>query len=157
AQAGRPPGGAVPLGYRYTGGAFEVVPEEAALVQQIFTMYTKDAMSINAIAKHLTSLRIPTHRDRRRIGPQRKLGAGVWHPASLHDLLTNETYIGTLYYGKTERMASTTHPDKKTTWRRKPKEEWIAIAVPPIIDAALFAAAQDQRERNARLSRRNRK
>src|SRR5262249_32994056 len=66
-------------------------------------------------------------------------------------------YIGTLYYGKTERMASTTHPDKKTTWRRKPEEEWIAIAVPPIIDAALFAAAQDQREQNARLSRRNRK
>jgi site-specific DNA recombinase len=75
----------------------------------------------------------------------------------LHDLLTSETYIGTLYYGKTERIASANNPDKKTTWRLKPKEEWIPIPVPAIIDQSTFVAAQHQRDRNAQTSRRNRK
>jgi site-specific DNA recombinase len=122
AQAGHVPGGAVPLGYRYVrnehGKTYEIDPEEATLVQHIFEMYTKEGLSINAIAQHLTRAGVPTHRDRRGIGPARKLNAGVWHPASLHDLLTSETYIGTLYYGKTERISSATNPDKKTTYCR---------------------------------------
>lgn len=161
AQAGHVPGGAVPLGYRSVrsekGGTYEIDPEEAALVHRIFQMYVQEGLSINAIAQQLTRARVPTHRDRRGIGPQRKLNAGVWHPASLHDLLTSETYMGTLYYGKRERTASPNNPDKKTAWRVKPKDEWIAIAVPPIIDEDTFHAAQRQRERNAQNSRRNRK
>ena len=117
AQSGRPPGGAVPLGYRYvrtkTSASYEIDPEEAAVVQRIFQMYVQEELSINAIAQELTRARIPTHRDRRGIGPARKLNPGVWHPASLYDLLTNETYIGTLYYGKTERLASPKNPKKR--------------------------------------------
>ena len=69
---------------------------------------------------------------------------------------TSETYIGTLYYGKTERIASHTNPDHKTWWRLKPKDEWIAIPVPAIIDDTTWQAAQLRREQNARTSPRNR-
>ena len=38
-----------------------------------------------------------------------------------------------------------------------PRETWIPIAVPPIIDSATFEAAQVQLQRNKRLAKRNRK
>ena len=56
-----------------------------------------------------------------------------------------------------ENYASPNNPDKKTRHRLKPKEEWLAIPVPPIIDQETFAAAQVQTQHNACMSRRNRK
>ena len=126
-------------------------------MQRIFQMYTKEGLSINAIAQLLTRTGVPTHCERRGIGPRRKLSTGGWHPSALHDMLTNETYIGTLYYGKRERKASPNNPDRKTAWRRKPKEEWISIAVPAIIDQETFHATQARFKHNAQNSRRNRK
>lgn len=157
AKAGRPPGGRVPLGYRSTGTVYEIHPEEAALVEQIFRHYVYDGLSLNAIAKRLTLQRVPTQRDRREGGPKRKLASCVWHTTSLQLILTNETYIGTMYWGKNENIAGKKNPDKRTRVRRRPKEEWIPLAVPPIITSELFAQAQQQRKRNAQMSRRNRK
>jgi site-specific DNA recombinase len=114
-------------------------------------------LSMNAIAKQLTSERVPTQRDRRARGPARKLGAGTWHPSSLFALLTNRTYTGVQYYGKTENATSPTNPDKKTRHRMKQTEDWLAIAVPPLIDQDTFEAAQTRMQHNARMSRRNRK
>ncbi|HEY5864682.1 MAG TPA: recombinase family protein, partial [Candidatus Tectomicrobia bacterium] len=162
AKSGRPPGGFVTLGYRYVRTEtelphYEIVPEEAALVRRIVDMYVKEGLPMNAIAKQLTCERIPTHRDRRGVGPQRKLAPGIWSPASVQRILTNETYTGTLYYNKNEHMESKADPGKKTRWRLRPKEEWIAIEVPRILPQELFDAAQRQRGQNARTSRRNRK
>src|SRR5215468_7066003 len=56
-----------------------------------------------------------------------------------------------------ERYSRSNNPDKKTRHRLKPKEEWLAIPVPPIIDQETFRAAQIQKQHNARMSRRNRK
>jgi site-specific DNA recombinase len=56
-----------------------------------------------------------------------------------------------------ENYAGPNNPDKKTRHRLKPKEEWLAIPVPPIIDQETFRAAQIQKQHNARMSRRNRK
>jgi len=80
-----------------------------------------------------------------------------WPPGSLHEILRNETYVGTMYYGKTERLPGLSNPDKKTRWRWKPKADWMAVAVPAIIDQATFDAAQAQRRSNAQHSRRNRR
>jgi len=162
AKEGFVPGGVVPLGYDYvrlgTKGAYYVInQEEATLVQRIFQMYVYSGLSMNAIARQLTSERIPTQRDRRARGPVRKLGAGTWHPSSLFALLTNQTYTGVQYYGKTGNSYSLNNPDKKTRHRLKEKETWLAIAVPPLIDQDLFDAAQIRMQHNARMSRRNRK
>jgi site-specific DNA recombinase len=62
-----------------------------------------------------------------------------------------------MYDGKTQRLPGKSNPDKKTRHRRVPQEEWIAVAVPPIIDRETFAAAQDQLVRNRKRSTRNRK
>lgn len=34
-----------------------------------------------------------------------------------------------------------------------PHEEWITVAVPPLVDAALFAAVQEQLQENQRHAR----
>src|SRR5262249_43379823 len=44
----------------------------------------------------------------------------------------------------------------KTRWRKVPPDEWIPIAVPPIIDTATFERAQAQLKRQQQQSRRNR-
>ena len=162
AKEGFVPSVNVPLGYEYvrleTKGAHYVInQDEASLVQRIFQMYVQSGVSINAIAQQLTRERIPTQSDRRARCRARKMSAETWQPSSIFLMLTNETYIGTLYYGKTESSYSPHNPDKKTTHRLKPREEWIAIPVPPIIDPVTFAAAQRRMQDNAQMSKRNRK
>jgi len=76
AQAGKAPGGTVPLGYRYQNGRYDIDENEARLVRRIFAMYVKEGLSINAIVKRLTEERVPTHADRRQ-RRQKKLGVGI--------------------------------------------------------------------------------
>jgi site-specific DNA recombinase len=165
AQAGNPWGGRVPLGYRYVniprascesctqrpqpatgvrGGHWEVDEAEAALVRRIFTMCLS-GMSTYAIALQLSRERILTRGNGRRI-----LKPGIWQASSVHRMLTNEAYAGRTYFGKYKRTS-------KTTQRLRPREEWIAIQVPSILDEATFQAAQAQLARNRELSPRNKK
>ena len=58
AKKGYPPAGVIPLGYRYIkhngkGGHYDIAPEEALLVQDIFRWYVQDGQSMHAIAVRL--------------------------------------------------------------------------------------------------------
>jgi hypothetical protein len=155
AQVGKVPGGAVPLGYTYSDGRYEIDKAEAMLVREIFRLYVKEGFSANAIAEQLTGRRVPTQRDRR--GGKRTFPRGVWHASVILHTLTSEVYIGKMFYGKTEHIASAKNPDVKTRWRKRPREEWIVIPVPSIVDDDTFALAQSRRITNAQQSARNRK
>ena len=72
-------------------------------------------------------------------------------------ILTSETYVGRMYYGKRESLPRPTDSDKRSPNRWRPKEEWVLINVPSIIEESTFAAAQAQAQRNAQNSRRNRR
>ncbi len=148
AKAGNPWGGQVPLGYRAVRephkARWEIVEEEAALVRRIFTMCLS-GMSTYAIALQLSRARVLTRGNGRRI-----LQAGIWQASSVHRILANEAYAGRTYWNKYERTS-------KTTRRLRPREEWVAIAVPAIVDEATFQAAQRQLARNRELSPRNKK
>jgi site-specific DNA recombinase len=157
AQAGHAPYGRRTLGYLYVkhadkGAHYEVHPDEAALVQRIFRLCVEGGYSTYAIAALLTREGVPTSMDQRRA-----LQAPGWHTSTIASILHNTAYIGTLYDGKTQRLPGRCNPDKKTRSRRVPQEEWIPIAVPPIIDPAMFEAAHTQLQRNKRLAKRNRK
>jgi site-specific DNA recombinase len=65
-------------------------------------------------------------------------------------MLNNSTYAGRAYWNK--RAAVT-----PTTRRLRPREEWIEITVPAIIEEELFQQVQQRLELNKVLSRRNRK
>jgi site-specific DNA recombinase len=157
AQAGHVPGGRRTFGYVYVkhaskGAHYEVDPEEAALVERIFRLYAEGGHSLLTLAALLTCEGVKTPKDR-----FRTLGVRVWHSSTLANMLRNTAYIGTLYDGKTQRAPGLKDPDKKTRSLRQPREEWIAIAVPPIVDPQLFAAAQAQLVQNKAHAKRNRK
>ena len=69
-------------GYKKRDGELEIVPEEAEIVNKIFTMYIEGA-SIGQIVKHLTSIGIksPSGKDR-------------WYNRTVDEILSNEKYVG---------------------------------------------------------------
>jgi site-specific DNA recombinase len=153
-RAGNPPYGRRPFGYLYVkhaaparGAHYEVCHDEAAVVKRIFKLYTQEGVSRDHIAALLTEEGVPT-----------PTGQGKpWHPSTVGVILQNEAYIGTLYDGKTQNVPGKRNPDRHTRHRHVPREEWIAVACPAIIDRATFEAAQALRARNKNESKRNRK
>ena len=67
-----------------------------------------------------------------------------------HHILNNTAYIGRLYYGKYQRITG-----KTIHAGAPPRAEWTEVPVPPIVDQALFDAAQAQLAHKAWTSRRN--
>lgn len=76
--------GRPPYGYRNgEDGALEVVREEAAVVELVFRLYTKDRMGMRLIVQHLNERGITTRRGKN------------WNVVSARDILKNTVYIGT--------------------------------------------------------------
>ena len=154
-----------PYGYRIVSEPhkawFEVDEQEAENVRTIFGWYlngdgVNPPMSINAIAKRLTALGVPTRGDRHT--HVRKLhGRGVWQRTMIVHILTNETYIGTWYFGKTKMIDDGVPRKPKPKCGlgkqvRRDREEWIPVEVPSIIDTKTFARAQKRKEEMKKLS-----
>ena len=142
-----------PLGYRnvITNGraALEIAEPEADTVRLIFQLFLKGdgdggPMSINALAKYLTELEIPTYADLRGKSDCTKKTMsrrGQWQRSSVWRVLTNETYSGVWRYGRRGWLES----------------DWIPIKVPAIVDRETFDAARARCERNKREAPRNRR
>lgn len=76
--------GRPPYGYRNgDDGVFEIVKDEAAVVELIFRLYTSEDMGMRLIVQHLNGRGIPTRRG------------GNWNVVSIRDLLKNPVYMGT--------------------------------------------------------------
>jgi site-specific DNA recombinase len=154
-RAGHPWGGAAPLGYRRIvephAGRWEIDEQEAALVRRIFSMCLS-GMATRAIARVLTLERIPTpvDRDPKRTGVTKRWPVGVWAHQTVRGILRNEAYAGQASWGKRENLT-------KTVRRYRPHSEWLSFAVPPIVDAATFEAAQQSLSRHKAIATRNRK
>ena len=138
------------------GAYYAVCDEEAAVVQRIFAWYVTDGLSQEAIARRLTEDGIPTPGERRP-GTAYRLEIRLWHQSAVAQILTNESYVGTLYYGKKTRIEGLADTNHKTRYKRLDREHWLSVAVPPIITQDVFDAAQAQIRRNAQQSERNRK
>ena len=149
AHEGLTPGGRLLYGYTAVEGAFLVVPEEAALIQRIYTLYL-DGYSTLSIAALLTDEGIPVP------GPRQNDAPTFWHASTIANILHQKAYLGTAHYGKSARIASTTNPDRKTRARRTDTSAWIPMDVSAIIDQATFDAAQLQATRNRSVRRHNR-
>src|SRR5216683_1557475 len=144
---------AVPFGYvripRRDGVAAHLEIEEsgAVIVRRIFDDYVKRSLTVRQIAKQLTLERIPTPRK-----------ASEWCGSLIDHVLRSETYIGTYYYNRHQYL-----PIEGVYGRRqqryqvtlRPREEWIPISVPPLIDLATFQAAAGRAKHNEIFSPRN--
>ena len=148
-----------PYGYRYIakqdGGGqarYEVVPEHARVVEQIFTWVGLDRCPLAEVSRRL-----------RNAGVRTRTGKAVWSRTALWGMLRNPAYKGEATFGKPTvpparkqlrpGRGRPEHPRR----RRPPPDpeagEPITISVPAIVDAGLFAAVQDQFEENRARSR----
>ncbi len=108
----------------------EIVEPEAEIVRAIFDAYVEQGRSIRQISLDLL--------DRGIASPT---GKPVWGTSTITRLLNNEAYIGTVYYNRRESLEGNGPRGarhRKTRHRERPREEWIAIPVPAIIDRDTF-------------------
>jgi len=146
-----------PYGYHYvkksdtSAAYYEVVDSEAAVVRLVYEAYTRQGLSINAIARMLNEHDIPTRTETAR-----------WERSTVWGMLRNPAYQGRACFGKTEIC-----PRQRITRRlrqrqglatcnsanhERPRQDWIEIAVPALINEETFALAQEQLEQNKRHS-----
>src|SRR5271157_2137891 len=146
-----------PYGYRYvkksdTAAAYyEVVESEAAVVRQVYEVYTQQGLSINAIARMLNERQVPTRTETTR-----------WERSTVWGLLRNPAYRGRACYGKTELRPRQriTRPlrqrnglaSRDSANHERPRQDWIEIAVPALVSEETFALAQEQLEQNKQHS-----
>ena len=120
-----------PYGYRrqprdaHGPARLEVFEPEAAIVRRIFDDYVHGGHSLREIIRRLAADQVPppTGRDR------------LWRPSTLSKLLRNEAYIGRIYVNRTEAVPDP-RPGRRSRQVPRPREDWITIAVPAIIDDA---------------------
>ena len=143
AKQGRVPMGGLPYGYRIgDGGRPEVVEEQAEIVRRIFHMYVHEGMGSTSIAVQLTDEGIPT-----------QTGKLLWRQSYIHYVLANATYTGTWVYGKT-RVISTDYGTKEYD---QPRDTWIEVPVPPLVDEETWERAQKLKKQRSRGAKRNTK
>lgn len=82
AKEGKPLGRR-PYGYTFTTGGYEIVPEEAAVVRKMFSLYLDENIGLRGIADYFNSLGVRTQTG------------GAWAHATVRDILKNEVYTGT--------------------------------------------------------------
>ncbi len=147
AQQGAFPQGRGPYGYPVVGAKkesrLEIVAELAAIIMQIFIWFVFDLVPTTEIARRLTDLAVPTPTMlSRQYLSRRKRPIDQWTQGMVWELLRAEAYTGVWYAFRSRRVS-------KTRVVERPREEWVTIEVPTIVDRALWQAAQDQlRERS---------
>ena len=119
-------------------------------MRQLFTWLVEERMTIRQIVKRLNE------------GPWwPRSGRHPWSPSVVHRILYDETYAG-MAYANRYRFVPPKKPRSRAPGRGentcrqpRPREEWIGIPVPALIDQETYRRAQDQLARNATLSFRN--
>jgi site-specific DNA recombinase len=152
-----------PFGYRYVsrtegGGVarFEVVEEEAQIVRLVFAWIGLDRVSLREVCRRL-----------RQAGYQTRRRATIWYASTIRGMLDNPAYIGCAAFGRARFLPPRPRlrpirghlkPSPRATTRvLMPREEWIEIPVPSIVDPAVFEAAQTQLEENRKRKRERRR
>jgi site-specific DNA recombinase len=136
-----------PYGYRRQprdahGPARLVVFEpEAAVVRRIFDDAAHGGHSLREIVRRLAADGVPPPTGSRRI----------WGTSTLSRLLRNEAYIGRVYFNRTEAVPDP-RPGRRSKQVPRPREDWIPIAVPALIDEQTFQAAHRTGRDNSQWS-----
>ncbi len=152
-----------PFGYRYVrksdhaGAAYEIIEHEAVLVAEMFRRYADDGAAIADLGRWLTGQGASTRTGKRR-----------WDRSVIWGMLRNPAYAGCAVFGKTMATSGTPGLNRvarlqgRATPRAvktvdRPREEWLEIPVPAIVDQDTFARVRQRLEDNKRFAARNTK
>lgn len=148
-----------PFGYRYVsrsegGGVarFDVVEDEARIVRLIFAWIGLDRMSLREVCRRLQQM-----------GCQARRGSTFWYASTIRSMLDNPAYVGRATFGRSRFLPPRPRlrpirghlqPSPRATSRVPvPREEWIEIPVPPLVDPTVFDVVRTQLEENRRRKR----
>jgi site-specific DNA recombinase len=150
---------AAPYGYRYipkhagSGQAhYEIVAEEARVVRQLFEWVGHERATIGDVCRRLS-----------RAGELTRTGKAVWDRSVVWGMLRNPAYMGTAAFGKTRQgplrprlraqRGRPLQPRRATSPVEVPREQWLMIPVPAVVEPEVFAAVQEQLRDNQRHAR----
>lgn len=124
------------FGYDYDkkSRTYVINEDQARIVRMIFDWYTSGKFKgINSLALHLTEIGIPTAK-----------GGKVWHRQVVRQILLNESYTGMYYQNKydTEGHYVKKQSGEKVEYKLRPRDEWIEMKIPAIIDEEQFDYSQ---------------
>lgn len=127
------------VGYRYDRetDALQIDPVEAQAVKDIYRWFVSEPeIGFTAIARRLEDM---GHRPARN-------ASGRWDRSTVKGILANEIYIGRAYVHRYDAAGSAYNkhlpPEERRGYRERPREEWIEIPAPAIIDEITWRAAQ---------------
>lgn len=138
--------GLVPFGYAKAWDnpyRLVIVPEEAEIVRYIFQLSVQ-GNGLTQICRRLNNegIMTPSEYKNLRKGQNRKKSqreTRLWQAGTVRTILTNESYIGSMVYDKTEQTAACSAKRKA-----KPVDEWRVFKKhhEPIIEKDIFDAVQ---------------
>src|SRR6266850_5184280 len=148
-----------PYGYRYVnkhagGGSarYDILEEEARVVRQVFTWIGQERLSIGEVCRRL-----------QRADEHTRTGRAQWDRSVVWGILKNPAYKGTAAFGKTRtgplrpRLRAQRNrplqPRHAVSEYDVPREDWVFIPVPALIEEALYDAVQEQLAENRRRAR----
>jgi site-specific DNA recombinase len=136
-----------PYGYRVEDKMLLIHEPEARVIRIIFTWYiygdeNGKRLSIKAITRRLTEMKVPTYTDIRPNATfKKKRGYGEWDKSTVSQILRSEVYKGTWRYGRVNSR----------TGEANPREHCIEVSVPAIVSEEIWQRAQERLEENKRL------
>lgn len=140
--------GAKPYGYHYDTerDTLAVNPSEAEWVQRIFEWAAEKVLPYQ-IVDRLNALGVPTRYRR------------LWRSSTIQAMLRNTTYIGKmicLRWNTAGYVQQRQLPKEKRTKtpKQRPRDEWVTIDVPALIDEGLFQRVQAARKHHKRTAKR---
>ena len=152
-----------PYGYRYISkhqgdgqARYEVIADEARVVRQVFDWVGRERLSIGEVCRRLMQAGELT-----RTGRTTRDRSVVWA------MLKNPVYMSQAAFGKTQQgplrprlrsqRGKPLQPRRATSDDDVPSEDWIAIAMPALVDSDVFEAVQAQLEENRKHARQSRR
>ena len=144
---------------QYAGGGharYEIVPDEARLIRQVFDWIGRDRLTIGEGCRRLTQA-----------GERTRMGKTVWDRSAVWGMLKNPASMGAAAFGKTRQeplrprlraqRGRSLQPRRAVSTGDVPREDWFSIPVPAIVEPDVFAAVQEhvrENQRHARQSQR---
>ena len=141
AKQGRIPSNGVPYGYRIgDGGRPAIVEAEAEVVRRIFNLYVHKGMGAPLIVRQLDREAVPTRNPDKR-----------WHQSHVNRILSNETYKGIYWYGRTRQIAT---EDGRKVYEQ-PRNTWVGVPFPPLVDERTWERVQSLKKQRLLRAKRN--
>ena len=151
-----------PYGYRYVtkhdGGGharYDLLPEEARVVRQVFEWIGRERLSIGEVCRRLMQA-----------GERTRTGRLVWERSVVWAILKIRPIWAVRPLGRPARAAAPQtagatgrplQPRRAVSDYDVPPSDWIHIPVPAIVEPEVFAAVQEQLQENRRHARQSRR